>query len=73
MSKVIKISVAVISTLVLLSIILPLGLSLLLSVPAVQNYAARTAARKASEFLGTRIEIGRVDVKLVNRVVLEDF
>lgn len=73
MSKVIKISVAVISTLVLLSIILPLGLSLLLSVPAVQNYAARTAARKASEFLGTRIEIGRVDVKLINRVVVEDF
>ena len=73
MSKVIKISAAAISTLVLLSIIVPLGLSLLLSVPSVQNFVASAAARKASELLGTRIEVGRVDLKLINRIAIEDF
>ena len=73
MSKVIKISVAVVSTLFLLAIILPLALSLLLSVPAVQNYVAGTVARKASEKLGTRIEVGHVDIKLLNRVAIQDF
>lgn len=73
MSKVIKISAAIVSALVLLSILLPFTLSLLLTVPAVQNFAVHRAARFASEKLGTTISMDRIRIRLINRVVVEGF
>ena len=56
---------------VLLLIILPLTLSLLLTIPAVQNYAVDVAASYASRSLGTTVSIGHVDIGLFNRIHLD--
>ena len=53
MRKGIKILGKVLSAAVLLLIILPVALSLLLDIPAVQNYAVRRAAALVSQRLGT--------------------
>ena len=52
------------SAAVLLLIILPVALSLLLDIPAVQNYAVRRAAALVSQRLGTVVRVGRVDIGL---------
>ena len=75
MRKVIKISVKILtrifSAAILLLIILPLTLSLLLSLPAFQNYAVDKAAAFASRRLGTTVSIRHVDIGLFNRVHID--
>ncbi|MCH5335487.1 MAG: translocation/assembly module TamB domain-containing protein [Alistipes sp.] len=73
MRKVIKISVKLLSAIILLLIILPLMLSLLLSLESVQNFAADAAARAVSRKIGTTVSIGRVDVRIFNRIHIERF
>ena len=71
--KVIKISGKVLSAAILLLIILPVGLSLLLDIPAVQNYAVRRVAEAVSRKLGTTVRVGRVDIGLFSKIRVEDF
>ncbi len=73
MRKVTKILVKVLSAIVLLSIFLPVTLSLLLHIGAVQNFAVDRAAEFASGKLGARVAIGRIDIKLLSTVSVEDF
>ena len=61
------------SAAVLLLIILPVALSLLLDIPAVQNYAVHRAAALVSQRLGTVVRVGRVDIGLFSKVRVEDF
>ena len=71
MRKGIKILGKVLSAAVLLLIILPLALSLLLDIPAVQNYVVQKAVRMASKKLETTVSIDRVDIGLFSRVMWE--
>lgn len=71
--KVIKISGKVLSAAILLLIILPVGLSLLLDIPAVQNYAVQRAAEAISRKLGTTVRVGRIDIGLFSKIRVEAF
>ncbi len=62
MRKVIKILSKVISATILLLILLPLALSVLLTIPWVQNRAVVGATTLASDFLQTRVDIERVNI-----------
>ena len=73
MRKVIKISVKVLSAIVLSLIILPVLLSLLLSIPSIQNYAVRRAADFASEKIGSRVSFDHITVGLLNKVCVRGF
>ena len=73
MRKVTKILLSVLSAIILLLIILPLCLSLLLSIPTVQNYAIDKASVWAGNKLGNTVSVGRVTIGMFNRVTLHDF
>lgn len=71
MRKVTKILGKVLSAAVLLLIVLPLALSLLLSINAVQNFVVDRAAQFASRKLETVVRIDRVDIGIFDRITLE--
>ncbi|MDR0907605.1 MAG: translocation/assembly module TamB [Rikenellaceae bacterium] len=71
--NVVKSAVAVLSALVVLAVTLPLAATLLVSLPAVQNAIVQRFMKVASHRLGTRVSIDRIEVKLINRVVVEGF
>jgi len=71
--KVIKISGKLLSATILLLIMLPVTLSLLLDIPAVQNFVAHKAAEFASQRLETRVDIDRLNVSLPNRINVYGF
>ncbi|WP_295935562.1 translocation/assembly module TamB domain-containing protein [uncultured Alistipes sp.] len=73
MRKGIKILGKVLSAFVLLLIILPLTLSLLLDITAVQNFAVKKAAQIVSRSLETTVSIDRVDIGLFNKLKLKGF
>ena len=73
MRKGIKILAKVLSIIVLLSIFLPLCLTLILNIGVVQNFVVQKAAEFASETLGTRVAIGHIDIDLFSRVHVDDF
>ena len=73
MRKGIKILGYIVSALVLVTIILPLTLSVLINLGAVQNWAVDAAARFASRKLGTEVSINHVDLGLFNRLQVEGF
>ena len=73
MRKVTKILGMVLSTIILLSIFLPVSISLVLSLRSVQNYVVDKAAAFASEYIGAPVEIGRIDIDILSRVSVEDF
>ena len=58
----------VLSAAVLLLIILPLLLSLLLDIPAVQNFVVHKAARMISRKLETTVSIDRVEIGLFSKI-----
>ena len=68
-----KISVKVLSAILLLLIILPVSISLLLAIPSVQNYAVDLAADFASKKIGTRVSIDHITVGLLNKVRVRGF
>lgn len=72
MKKALKILLSTISGIVIFVIMLPIVLSILLQVSAVQNYAAGKASAMLSELAGARISIGRVDIGFFNRAIFED-
>jgi hypothetical protein len=49
-----------------------IGLSFLLHLPAVQHRMSALAARELSQLLHTEVKIGRVELGLLNRIILED-
>ncbi len=73
MRKGTKILIKVVSVTVLSLIALPLLVSLLLSVPSVQNFVVRRAARAVSSRLGTTVAIDRVEISLLGKVRVEGF
>ena len=73
MRKGIKILGKVFSVAVLLLIILPMVLSLLLDIPAVQNYVVQKAVRMVSRKLETTVSIDRVDIGLFSKVKVKGF
>ncbi len=52
---------------------LPIILSLVFDIPAVQNFVAHRAAEFASQKLDTRVSIDRLNVELPNKINLYDF
>lgn len=73
MHKGIKILGKILLSGVLFFLLLPLALSLLLSIPWIQNCVVDGAASWASRQMGTRVSIGRVDVGWSGNIRLEDF
>ncbi len=72
MHKVIKISGKILLSAILFVLFSPLVLSLLLAVPAVQNFAAGRAARMLSRRLETTVAVGRIDVGFAGRIRIGD-
>ncbi len=73
MRKGIKILGKVFSAAVLLLIIVPVVLSLLLDIPAVQNYVVHKAAAVISRKLETTVSIDRVDIGIFSKVKVKGF
>ncbi|MDE6070648.1 MAG: hypothetical protein K2F92_07285, partial [Alistipes sp.] len=73
MHKGIKILGKVFSAIVLLAVALPVGVSLLLDIPGVQNFAVQQAVRAISGRLETTIAIRRVNVGLLGKVRIDGF
>ena len=71
--KAVKIIVGTVSTLLVLLITLPLLASLLINLPAVQNAVVRRVMSNLSGKLGTTVSIDHINVKLINRVVVDGF
>jgi hypothetical protein len=63
----------VISAILLLLIFLPISATLLLSIDNIQNYIIRRAANFASDYLDSRVTIGRIDIDLLSKVHVYDF
>jgi hypothetical protein len=68
-----KYTAAVLSAAVVFAVILPLAATLIVSLPRIQNTLAQRFMESASRTLGTKVSIDRIDVKLINRVVVEGF
>ena len=47
-------------------------LTIAVNIPAVQKYFGRQAAAALSEKFGTKVCVGRVDVGLLNRIIIDD-
>lgn len=73
MHKGIKILGKVFSAIVLLAVVLPVGISLLLDIPGVQNFVVRKAVEVVSRKLETTIAIRRVNVGLLGKVKIDGF
>ena len=73
MRKVIKILAKVLSVIILLSIFLPVAVTLVLNIEDVQNVVVKRASQFASEYLGTKVSIDRIDIDLFSRVRVEGF
>ncbi len=68
MRKVTKILLKLISTALLLLILLPLFLSLVLTLPTVQSKIVTALATTASDYLGTRVAVKSVDIGALGMV-----
>lgn len=71
MGKGIKILGKVLSAAVLLLLIVPVVLSMLLDIPAVQNFVVHKAMRVVSHKLETAVRIDRVDIGLFSKIRIE--
>ncbi|MFR9513999.1 MAG: translocation/assembly module TamB domain-containing protein [Rikenellaceae bacterium] len=72
MHKVTKILVKLLSAMVMLLIILPLTISLLLTIPSIQNLAASYATYLATHKIDAKVSLGRVSFSSLNRFTLHD-
>lgn len=73
MRKGIKILAKVLSTIILLLIFLPVTITLVLNIGAVQNIVVEHASKFATEFLGVKVSIDHIDLDLFSRVRVEGF
>lgn len=71
MGKVIKILLSCISAIIFALIILPIGVSLLLSLPSVQDGATKWLTGWLSNKLETEVSIDRLRLQLFNRVSID--
>ncbi len=62
-----------VSITILLLICIPIFISLLLDIPAIQNAVLKRAMEAASKSLETRVSIDRIDLSLFNRVAIKGF
>lgn len=67
-----KILRAFIVTAILLAVVIPVTLYVVLSLPAVQHRIRDIAQRELADYLGTRVEIGRVGISPFSSVTLTD-
>jgi len=47
-------------------------LTIAVNIPAVQKYLGREVASALSEKFGTKVCVGRIDVGLFNRIIIDD-
>lgn len=73
MRKGIKILAKVLSAAVLLLLVLPIVLSLLLDISAVQQFVVRQVTQAVSRKLETTVHIDRIDIGLFNKVRVDGF
>ena len=73
MRKGIKILAKVLSVIILLSIFLPVAITLVLNIESVQNRVVRRASEFASEYLATKVSFDRIDIDLFSTVRVEGF
>ncbi|MCC8036218.1 MAG: translocation/assembly module TamB [Rikenellaceae bacterium] len=73
MRKVIKISVHILSAIILVLIVLPVIIGLVIQLPSVQNFAVRKASEWASSKLEARVSIERIDLKFFSRAHIKGF
>ena len=73
MRKVTKILLKLLSLTLLFLIFCPIVLTLVLSLPSVQNYVVDRATEFVSEKLQTRVEIGRIRIGALGSLRLDDF
>ena len=59
-------------TIIWVAITVWLSTFVLLRVPAVQAFLASTASEALAAKLGTKVEVGRVDLRLFNRVIIDN-
>lgn len=59
-------------TIIWVAITVWLSTFVLLRVPAVQASLASTASEALAAKLGTKVEVGRVDLRLFNRVIIDN-
>ncbi|MFI3282207.1 MAG: translocation/assembly module TamB domain-containing protein [Rikenellaceae bacterium] len=69
MRKVIKILLKLIPTAILLLIFVPLMLSVLLTIPVVQNRVRERAVEFASEYMGTTVDIKKINVGAFGQLI----
>ncbi len=67
-----KIFRAIISTLLLLAVVLPVSLYVLLSVDPVQKTISEVAERELSSLLGAEVAIGEINIHPFNRLAVSD-
>lgn len=63
---------AVMSVLLLLAVLMPAGIYVVLSTPAVQDGMRRVAAEELSRLLGAEVGIGRIEIHPFNRLSVGD-
>ena len=73
MRKVTKILLKLLSLTLLFLIFCPIVLTLVLSLPSVQNYVVDRATEFVSEKLQTRVEIGRIRIGALGSLRVDDF
>lgn len=61
-----------VSGMIIMAIILPIALSIVLQITAVQNFIARQVSGALSDVTHTRVSIGHVDIAFFTNVLLED-
>lgn len=73
MKKALRLTLSILSSLIVIAITVPILLSLILQIGFVQNYMARRLTGWLSEKTGTTVTVRRVDVGFFNRAVVEGF
>ena len=73
MRKGIKISLMILSAILLLLIIFSALPAIIFSIPSVQNSLIDKVATRTTDYLGAKVSVGRITAGMFNRVVVRDF
>lgn len=73
MKKFLRITADIVAALVIFITVVPLVLSLVLQIGAVQNFIVQRFAAIASDKLETSVSVGRVDIRFPYHAVIDDF
>lgn len=72
MKKALKIILSSVSGVIIFIIMLPILLSIMLQISAVQNFVVAKVSAKLSEIANTKISISHVDIEFFTKAVLDD-